>query len=546
MEIKKYSGKIVDLIGNQIFKGEITVTEGRISSIIEKENVDDCYIAPGLVDAHVHIESSMLTPSEFAREAVKHGTVAVVSDPHEIGNVLGIDGIRFMIDNSKKVPLKFNFGAPSCVPVTNFETSGAALGVNEVNKLLALAEIGHLAEVANYPGVINDDPEVYKKIALAKQAGKPIDGHAPGVSGTDLEKYISAGISTDHECFTLEEAIEKIRLGMKILIREGSAAKNFDTLHSLLQSHPDKVMFCSDDIHPDDLIKGHINILVRRALDKGHDLLPVLKACSYNPIKHYKLEAGLLQTGDCADFIIFNNPGQFEIQQVYINGIKVSDHGVSLINSAKETPLNNFKAKKISTADIEVLPLSSYMRVIDIIPGELITGQSIQKVKLSEGKVISDTENDILKIVMLNRYKTAKPSIAFIKNSGIKKGSIASSIVHDSHNIISLGVSDLDITEAINAVIDAGGGISASRDGNTLVLPLPFGGLMDNRSAEEIALDYAKLEAEARAMGSSLKAPFMTLAFMGLLVIPELKLSDMGLFDGQKFNFVDLFTEYSL
>ena len=536
-----YSGNIVDLVKNRIFKGEIRVQDGRIAKITEKDNVPDQYIAPGLVDAHVHIESSMLLPSEFSREAVKHGTVAVVSDPHEIANVLGMQGVQFMIDNSKKVLFKFSFGAPSSVPVTEFETSGAMIGAKEVGQLLANSDIGYLSEMANYPGVINDDQQVHQKISAAIKAGKPIDGHVPGIKGKDLEKYIKAGILTDHECFSLDEALEKLSLGMKILIREGSAAKNFDTLHSLIKTHPADLMFCSDDLHPDDLVKGHINLFVKRAMKKGYDLLSVLRICSYNPIKHYKLPVGLLQEGDPADFIIFNNPKQFDIKQVVINGIAVAENGKSLIDSVNEKPINVFEAGKISSADIELQALSKNIRVIDIIPGELITGQSQVPANIMEGKVLSDIKNDVLKLVMLNRYKPAKPSIAFIRGSGLKKGAIASSVVHDSHNIIAMGVDDRDIVDAINAVIDARGGISASSNGNTSTLPLPFAGLMDNRPAAEMALEYKRLDAKAKEMGSTLKAPFMTLSFMGLLVIPELKLSDMGLFDVQKFEFTNLF-----
>ena len=540
-QAETYSGYIVDVAGNRIFKGEIGVAAGIIVSITEKDSVADRYIAPGLIDAHVHIESSMLTPGEFAREAVKHGTVAAVSDQHEIANVLGMQGVRFMIENSRKVPFKFSFGAPSSVPATVFETSGAALGVEEVTELLAMPEIGYLAEMMNYPGVISGDFEVHQKIAAAQKAGKPIDGHAPGITGADLQKYAAAGITTDHESFTLDEALEKLSLGMKILIREGSAAKNFNTLHPLIKTHPDMIMFCSDDIHPDDLVKGHINLLVKRALNEGYDLLSVLRISSYNPVKHYNLPVGLLQLGDAADFIIFNNPEQFEIQEVYINGSKVAERGVSHIKPIGETPLNAFGANKISIADIEVPALAKQIKVIDIVPDELITKQSIMPANVVNGKVASDVKNDVLKIVMLNRYQPAKPVVAFIRNSGLKSGAIASSVVHDSHNIICIGADDRSIVEAVNAIVEAKGGISASRDGVASVLPLPYGGLMDNRAAAAMAQDYERLDAEAKAMGTTLSAPYMTLSFMGLLVIPELKLSDMGLFDVEKFEFVDLF-----
>ena len=541
--INKYNGYIVDVVGNRIFKGEITVADGKIVAIREKDNVADCYITPGLVDAHIHIESSMLTPSAFAREAVRHGTVAVVSDPHEIANVLGMNGVQFMIENGKKVLFKFCFGAPSCVPATIFETAGANLNSQEVATLLAMNEIGYLSEVMNYPGVIYNDPTVIQKIAAAKQLGKPIDGHAPGLTGADLQKYVAAGISTDHECFTLNEATEKLNTGMKILIREGSAAKNFNTLHALIKSNPDHVMFCSDDLHPDDLVKGHINLLVKKALDMGYDLLSVLRCCSYNPVKHYNLSVGLLQKGDPADFIIFDNPQQFNIQKVVINGVLVSEEGESYIEPVRETPLNNFNAGKISLFDIEVPALTNRIRVIDIVPNELITKKVILKANVVNGKTESDVANDVLKIVSLNRYQPAKPAVTFIRNMGLKSGAIASSVVHDSHNIICVGANDADMVAAINALIESKGGISASKNGVTTVMPLPYGGLMDNREASEMAQNYIQLDAQAKEMGSSLRSPYMTLSFMGLLVIPELKLSDMGLFDGAKFEFTDLFVE---
>ena len=536
-QVEKYSGHIIDVVGNRIFKGEISVLDGKIISIVKKDKVDDCYIAPGLVDAHVHIESSMLTPSAFAREAVRHGTVAVVSDPHEIANVLGMNGVQFMIENGKKVSFKFYFGAPSCVPATAFETAGANLDSQDVASLLAMNEIGYLSEMMNYPGVIYDDPAVLQKIAAAKQLGKPIDGHAPGLTGADLQKYVAAGITTDHECFMLSEATEKLNLGMKIIIREGSAVKNFGALHTLIKSHPKDVMLCTDDLHPDDLVKGHINLLVKRALDMGYDLLSVLRCCSYNPVKHYKLQVGLLQKGDPADFIIFDNPQQFDIQKVFINGELVSEEGASYIEPVRETPLNNFNAGKISLSDIEIPALTNRIRVIDIVPDEVITKQVILTANVVNGKAESDVAGDVLKIVAINRYQSAKPAVAFIRNMGLKSGAIASSVAHDSHNIICVGANDADMVAAVNALIESKGGISASRNGVTTVMPLPYGGLMDNREASEMAQDYIRLDAQAKEMGSSLRSPYMTLSFMGLLVIPELKLSDKGLFDGVKFGF---------
>jgi len=395
----------------------------------------------------------------------------------------------------------------------------------------------------NYPDVICNDPVVLQKIAAAKQFGKPIDGHAPGLTGNDLQKYIDAGITTDHEAFSFNEALEKIERGMKILIREGSAAKNFNALHPLIASHTDRIMLCCDDLHPYDLVKGHINLLVKRALNEGYDLLTTLRICTYNPVKHYNLSAGLLQEGDPADFIIFDNPTQFNIQKVFIDGILVAENGISHIKPVEEEPLNNFFAEKISVSDIELHPLTNRIRVIDIIDDELITKQSVFPAYMVDGKVLSDIERDIIKIVILNRYNKSKPAVAFVRNSGLKHGAIASSAVHDSHNLICIGTNDSDIVNAVNALVETKGGISASLNGVADVLPLPYAGLMDNRDASAVASSYEKLDAKAKAMGSTLRNPYMTLSFLGLLVIPELKLSDKGLFDGVKFEFTNLFIE---
>ncbi len=541
--MQTYSGNIIDVIAQRIFKGEITVENGKITSVIEKEDVSNCYIAPGLIDAHIHIESSMLIPSDFAREAVKHGTVATVSDPHEIANVLGIEGVKFMIQNAQKTPFKFFFGAPSCVPATGFETSGGIIGIQETKELLAMPEISYLSEMMNYPGVVYNDPIVMQKIALAKQYGKPIDGHAPALSGDNLQKYASAGISTDHECMTLDEALEKIALGMTIQIREGSAAKNFDSLFPLIKQYPDKVMFCSDDKHPQDLLQGHINLLIRRALQKGCDLLTILRACTYNPVKHYHLKVGLLQQGDDADFIIFDNPQDFNIQKTFIKGELIGENGKSYIPFINEKPVNNFNTQKICPEDLAVRAETAKIKVIEIIPGELMTHAGTYPAKIKDNKVVSDLENDILKMMVLNRYQTAKPAIAFIKNIGLKQGAFASTIAHDCHNIICVGTNDDDMVSAVNALIDCKGGISVSLQNKAEILPLPFAGLMANEDAYTLAKQYQQLEAQVKNMGSVLQSPFMTLSFMALLVIPQLKLSDKGLFDGAAFTYTSLFVK---
>jgi adenine deaminase len=533
-------GNIVDVVGKRIFQGTVVVRDGRIDTIREEPVSSTEFILPGLVDAHIHIESSMLIPSEFARLAVIHGTVGTVSDPHEIANVLGVPGVKFMIDNGKKVPFKFNFGAPSCVPATPFETAGAALGVVEVGELLNMAEIKYLSEMMNFPGVLFNDPEVMAKLALAKQAGKPVDGHAPGVTGENAEKYIQAGITTDHECFTIEEAYEKIKYGMHILIREGSAAKNFETLYPLIDEFPDQVMLCSDDKHPNDLVVGHLNLEVKRAIAKGLNILNVIRCCTYNPVKHYNLDIGLLQVGDDADLIRVDNLNDFNLLATYVNGQKVAENGKTLIVSVHETPINKFEIGKIQTSEIRVKPEGNHIRVIGAFDGQLITEQMIVEPTIDGNNVVSDPTHDILKMVVKNRYNESTAAVGFIHNIGLKRGALASSVAHDSHNIVAVGVTDEDIAAAINLIIEAKGGISLVDAVTKITLPLPFAGIMTGVEGFEVARLYDEMDKKAKAMGSTLTAPFMTLSFMALLVIPELKLSDKGLFDGSRFAFTEL------
>ena len=536
----KIKGNIVDIANRNIFKGEVTIIDGKISSIIAKDCEENHYILPGFIDAHIHIESSMLVPSEFAKIAVKHGTVATVSDPHEIANVLGVKGVNFMIENGKQTPFKFNFGAPSCVPATNFETAGAIIDSDAIKTLLANPDIKYLAELMNYPGVIYDDAEVLKKIGWSKHFNKPIDGHAPGLRGDDLTKYISAGISTDHECFSYKEGLEKLQKGMKVIIREGSAAKNFNALIGLLPEYYQSMMFCSDDKHPDDLLLGHINQLCARAVAHGVDIFKVLQAACINPVKHYNLEVGLLQIGDDADCVVVEDVINFKVLQTYINGKLVFDTGVSKIEAVTFENLNNFNTNKKEVSDFQVKSNSSKIRVIECLDGELITNETIETSTIKDGKLVSNIKNDILKIAVVNRYENALPSIAFIKNFGLKEGAIASSVAHDSHNIIAVGVSDEMICKAVNLIIENKGGICAITNTKNHIVPLPVAGIMSDQNAETIGKQYAELDHIAKAMGSKLNAPYMSLSFMALLVIPALKLSDKGLFDGNAFKFINL------
>ncbi|CAM1360660.1 Adenine deaminase [Tenacibaculum soleae] len=533
-------GNIVDIQNKRIFKGEVEVEEGKIRAIKKADHLIENYIIPGFVDAHIHIESSMLVPSEFAKIAVTHGTVATVSDPHEIANVLGVKGVDFMIENGKKVPLKFNFGAPSCVPATSFESAGAIIDSDDIKLMLENPDIKYLAEMMNYPGVLFDDEEVLKKIQHAKNNNKPIDGHAPGLRGDDVTKYISAGITTDHECFTYEEALEKLQKGMKVIIREGSAAKNFEALIDLLPDHFENMMFCSDDKHPDDLLVGHINQLCERAVAKGVNIFKVLQAACINPVKHYNLDVGLLEKGDDADFIVVDSLEKFNVLQTYINGELVSENGESFVKSVDFEVLNNFDTDKKNVTDFEFKSSAEKIRVIEALDGELVTNEIEANSLIKDGNLVSNIQNDVLKMTVVNRYENAEPSIAFIKNFGLKEGAIASSVGHDSHNIIAIGVSDEAICKAVNLLIENRGGVCAVTESKEKIVSLPVAGIMSDKSAEEIGKSYAELDKMAKQMGSKLRAPYMSLSFMALLVIPALKLSDKGLFDGNNFKFTSL------
>ena len=537
------SGQIVDIQNKAIFPGEIQVTNGRISSIVPSDSAPSHFIIPGFVDAHIHIESSLLVPAEFARLAVVFGTVATVSDPHEIGNVLGVEGVKYMIANGEQVNFKFNFGAPSCVPATPFETAGAEIDVSGVEELLADSRVKYLAEMMNWPGVLSRDSMVMQKIEAAKKAGKPVDGHAPGLKGEDAQSYISAGISTDHECFTEEEARDKLSYGMKVLIREGSAARNFEALIGLLDEHYEQMMFCSDDMHPDNLIKGHINLLARRAVAKGIDVFKVLKAACVNPVEHYNLDVGLLKEGDPADFVVIDNLKDFNVLETYIRGIKVAENGTSLIDRTDSPVVNQFNISPLQAEQFKIARSGSSINVIEALNGELITNRISYQVVQKSDYLESDVENDILKLAVINRYNQAEPAIGFIKNFGLKRGAIASSVGHDSHNITVVGVDDDSIARAVNMVIEAKGGLSAVDGKNSRIVQLPVAGLMSNRDGYEIADEYIELDKMAKSMGSTLRAPFMTLSFMALLVIPSIKLSDKGLFDGDTFRFMPLFND---
>ena len=540
MENKSFSvsGRIVDVLKQRIFSGIVEVENGKIKNIIETPVDEQHYIMPGFIDAHVHIESSMLVPSEFAKLAVTHGTVATVSDPHEIANVLGIDGVKFMIKNGKKVPFKFFFGAPSCVPATTFESAGATLGIKETEELLKMDDIYYLAEMMNFPGVLFENEEVMGKLALAKKYKKPIDGHAPGLKGNDAKKYADAGITTDHECINTEEAIEKIKNGIKIQIREGSAAKNFNSLYSLIDEYPDKVMLCTDDTHPNDLLKDHIGKLIKMGLDKGLNFFNLLKAATSNVVKHYNIPVGLLQINDPADFIIVDDLSNLNVQATFINGEKVAENGEALFTTKTSEIINNFNTEYINAEEIVMRSNNERTKVIEVIDGELVTRMSERTLHITNGELQPDIANDILKIIVVNRYKKERPIIGFVRNFGLKRGAIASSIAHDSHNIVAVGTNDKDLVTAVNTIIKNKGGICACLNNDIVDLKLEVGGLMSTRDGKIIADEYEKVHNRAIELGSELKSPFMTMAFMTLLVIPAIKIGDKGIMDVNKFKYI--------
>jgi adenine deaminase len=541
---KQIYGHLIDLHGRRTFPAEITLDSGKILSIREILDAPQIWILPGFVDAHVHIESSMLPPSEFAPLALAQGTLATVSDPHEIANVLGEEGVRWMSDNGKNAPLHFHFGAPSCVPATAFETAGDEIDAEAIRRLLSDGTCAYLAEMMNWPGVIYDDAMVWEKIRIAHELGVPVDGHAPGLRGEQATKYFSAGIQTDHECFSFEEGMEKARLGVKILIREGSAARNFDALVPLFKSHPEQLMFCSDDKHPDDLLLGHINKLAARAIRLGYDFYEVLRAACLNPVLHYGLPLGLLREGDAADFLVLDKLEDMSVLQTWRKGECVFEKESHCWKPEKLSSIPN-KLTAHFPEEQAYKPASSgdglvEVRVIEAIEGQLITKELHENLPAEHGWLSAFPEKDILHLTVVNRYHTAAPANAFIRGFGLKTAAIASSVAHDSHNVVAVGPEPAFIKKAVDAVMKAGGGISIAGEDFCEVLPLPIAGLMSPDKGEAVAEAYQQLSKKARECGSLPSAPYMLLSFMALLVIPELKLSDRGLFNGLNFSFTPL------
>jgi adenine deaminase len=541
----KVCGQMVDIHNRDIYPVMISISKGLIERIERTRTAEDIFIMPGLIDAHIHIESSMLTPGAFGLEAVKHGTTGIVADPHEIANVLGWSGVEYMIKDAKKSPVKFWFGAPSCVPATCFETSGATIGSMEIKKIIELPEIKYLSEMMNFRGVVADEKEVMAKIDAANRVGKPIDGHAPGLTGEKLIKYISAGITTDHECSSMGEALEKISYGMKILIREGSAAKNLNSLKDLFKTNPGMLMLCSDDLHPEMLSEGHINKLIAGLIAEGYNEFDVIRSATLNPVKHYKLEAGLLRQGQNADLIIVDSLQKMNVIETWINGTKVFNRGKVHFSYKPGKPVNNFRCLPVDESKIKVNNQQGRLRIIEAFDGELLT-KEIQRSAVGNKIVETDIDNDVLKIVVKDRYIDAPPATGFIRGFGLKSGAFASSVAHDSHNIIAVGTNDSDIIQVINEIIRIKGGLAVSTAGRTSSLQLNIGGIMTTRTCEEVALEYGLLNELIKSLGCQMTAPLMTLSFMALLVIPSLKISDRGLFDVNKFQLVPLFADQTL
>ena len=541
MQTTTIQGKYVDILNKRIYPATLLIQKGIIVSITECATAPNQFILPGFIDSHVHIESSMLVPSSFARLAVVHGTIGAISDPHEIANVCGLEGVQYMIDNGKKVPFHFFFGAPSCVPATAFETAGANIDSVATAKLLASPDIYYLSEMMNFPGVLHQNTEVMQKIKAAHAIGKPVDGHAPGLMGEQAKQYIEAGISTDHECFTMEEAVDKLSFGMHILIREGSAAKNFEALYELIDDHPKRIMLCSDDKHPDSLLEGHINQLCARAVAKGINVFNVLRTACINPVLHYQLPTGFARVQDPANLILVENLTNFKVLETYIDGQLVAKDGHSLIEPIQAKTINQFNAHLINLSDLQ-LPVAAYPSkdglapVIHAIDGQLITNLVWAMPTIKDNKIVADIEKDILKVVVYNRYHAATPKVGLIQSFGFKSGAIASTVAHDSHNIIAVGVDDESILKAINLVVQEKGGISCVQNELSKVIGLPVAGLMSTEDPYQVAIDYIEIDKMAKALGTQLESPFMTLSFMALLVIPHIKMSDLGLFDGDQFK----------
>lgn len=568
-----------------VYPGEIIIENGYFKEVIpiacdDESLLDldyDGILIPGFIDSHIHIESSKLTPTNFAKTVLPNGTTSVIADSHEIANVLGIEGVDFMVENGKDIPFDFYFAAPSCVPATTFETSGATLTVEDIEKLLSREEFVALGEMMNFPGVISGDEEVIRKLEIAQEKAKVIDGHAPLLNGEDLDKYISYGISTDHECSNIEEAFEKKNKGMKIMVREGSSAKNMEallkennrlnywieyeqagndvdtTLDENLSNSPFDFLV-SDDINAKDLLNGHLNILVKKAVEYGLSVTEAIKMVTLNPAKHYGLNSGEIAPDKIANFSLVDNLEDLNVKKVWVHGELVAEDGKSLFESEDCELLNNFKLTQVNAEDFNpkfekvdnggsLMSQSTTVNIMVATNGELITDRIAEDLFVENNVIQPNIKRDILKITVLDRYGEGNITNGFIKGFGLKKGAIASSVAHDSHNVVVVGTSSEDMAKAVNLIVENKGGVVAVSDESEEVLPLPIAGLMSNKDSDYVAGKLQDLLDFTKELGCSLDSPFMTLSFMALLVIPSLKISDKGLFDLTEFSFVNLIKE---
>lgn len=531
MTVKHVDGQLVDVLRGEIYPACVNFDENNIVRIERKLAAPPQYILPGLIDAHVHIESSLLTPYRFAEKAVAHGTTAVVANPHEIANVMGMAGIRYMVDDGKSTPLRFFYSAPSSVPSTAMETSGAVIGWKEVREMLSTGDFVSLGEVMDVPGVLREDPALMSKIEVAVQFGKPIDGHAPGLGGYDLDRYVMAGISTDHECTTVREAEEKDRKGMTVMVREGSAARNLNALMPFASKH--KHFLVTDDLSAVDMADGHVDSLLRKAVAAGMDPIHAIRAASMWPAQHYGLPGGSVYLNGPADLVVVDDLIHFTVLETWIGGRLVAKDGRPLFAGAPTTVPPGIASGEVLAKDLRVTsrrPVAT-VRVIKVLPDEVSSLAGTADLDVDDSAVLTDPSRDILLMAVVNRYRPASPAVAFVSGFRLSRGAMASSVAHDSHNLIGVGTDPALLALALNAVAAQGGGYYVTDAVNSVRLELPVAGLMSPLPWDEVARKEGEINAFLQGMGCPLPAPFMTLSFQSLLTVPDLKLGDRGLFD---------------
>ena len=534
----KIKSNIVNVITDEIYPAEVEIKEGHIKRVTQLNRKQDTTMIPGLIDSHIHIESSMLVPTRFAQTALKHGTTSVITDPHEIANVMGIEGINYMINDSKNTPLNFYFTVPSCVPSTKYETNGATLDSKITDELLSQKDFIGLSEVMDYHAVLNDEEEITKKIESAKKYNKTIDGHAPLLRSTKLQKYISAGITTDHESVTKEEVIEKKRLGMKIMIREGSESK---TLKDFINLKPDFIV--TDDLKAEELVKGHLNTIIEKAVKLGYDIQEILKLVTINPAQHYQLNTGSITPGRKADLVILDNLEDFNIKEVISSGIRAYKNNKLLINPQPQPLTTKINVKNKTAEDFEILThnkntTKALVNIIKVTDNQIVTDNITREVKVKDGKIQTNTKDDTLKISVVERYGHTTTYTALITGFGLTDGAISSSVAHDSHNIITIGTNSQLMAKATNEVIDNNGGLAAVNNNQTISLKLEVAGLMTKDNAEKVAQKSSQINEYTKTLGSKLTNPFSTLSFMALPVVPALKITDKGLFNVDENKFI--------